>query len=373
MPTPPYLAEMIRRAAPAHTGVLTGTVPVVSFGDPTSSRVATLGINPSSAEFLSKGAHFPIDQRRLATLRSLGASNTSDLTDDQITTVIDECNSYFNNRPYRKWFDPLDAVLTAGVKASYYAGGACHLDIVQWATDPVWSGLHATQRNRLLDEGVPFLREQLRQTGIRLVVVNGAQAWAQLTQAGLATVDDVAQITFGAAQKMTTLRVGEGCSAVFAGWTLNLQGSHGVRNQDRMALAEWLASVAHKEWGASMTTEEHLDKSLVRSKTEFARLLRDWFEQSSAETVGKVTSFAGKEVLRVGLGGGVVAKLNADTKRSAVAKYLATVDSLGAERPWRVVANNKGVFNKLEFTTSGQPTPGWYCYLESEAAGEQTV
>ena len=373
MATPPYLAEMIRRRTPAHSGVLAGMVPVVSFGDPTSSRVATLGINPSSAEFLSNGTHFPVDQRRLATLQSLGVSDAAELTDAHVTTVINECNSYFTNRPYRKWFDPLDVVLTEGLGASYYTGSACHLDIVQWATDPVWSGLHSTQKSRLLDEGVPFLTEQLRQTGTRLVVVNGAQVWAQLAQVGLATVDDETEFHFGVAQKKATLRIGEGSGAVFVGWTLNLQGSHGIRHEDRMALAEWLADVATRDKGVTMTAEEHLDTSLVRSKTEFADVLRSWFDESSAETIGKVTNFGGKGVLRVDLGGGFIARLNADTKRAAVAKYLATVGSLGAEHPWRVVANTKGNFNKLEFTTSGPATPGWYCYLESEVEREQTI
>jgi len=371
--TPRYLAEMIRRPTPARSGVLAGTVPVVSFGDPTTSRVATLGINPSSGEFLTNGVHFPIAKRRLATLQSLGVSDAAELTDAHVTTVIDECNAYFTNRPYRKWFDPLDAVLSQGLDASYYAGSACHLDIVQWATHPVWSGLDSTQKSRLLEEGVPFLTEQLRQTGIRLVVVNGAQVWAQLAQVGLATVDDVAEFRFGVAQKKATLRIGEGSGAVFVGWTLNLQGSHGIRHEDRMALAQWLADVATRELGATMTTEEHLDTSLVRSKTEFADVLRSWFDQSSAETIGKVTNFGGKGVLRVDLGGGFIARLNADTKRAAVAKYLATVSSLGAEHPWRVVANTKGTFNKLEFTTSGPATPGWYCYLESEVEREQTI
>jgi hypothetical protein len=85
---PPYLAEMIRRPTPARSGVLAGTVPVVSFGDPTSSRVATLGINPSSAEFLSKGVHFPVAKRRLATLQSLGATDNSTLTDDELFKVL---------------------------------------------------------------------------------------------------------------------------------------------------------------------------------------------------------------------------------------------------------------------------------------------
>lgn len=48
------LAAMIRRAAPADVGVLPGTPPVVAFGDPLGATSATLGINPSWAEYLGR-------------------------------------------------------------------------------------------------------------------------------------------------------------------------------------------------------------------------------------------------------------------------------------------------------------------------------
>jgi hypothetical protein len=44
-----------------------------------------------------------------------------------------------DRNPYRRWFDPLDQALRAAFGVSYYAGTACHLDLVQWATTPVWN------------------------------------------------------------------------------------------------------------------------------------------------------------------------------------------------------------------------------------------
>jgi len=51
---------------PADCGVIAKTTPVISFGDFTTSRIATLGINPSSAEFLSAGKLIVGDKQRLA-------------------------------------------------------------------------------------------------------------------------------------------------------------------------------------------------------------------------------------------------------------------------------------------------------------------
>ncbi len=53
MAIPEYLVRMARRAAPklADNFVVIGSTPVLSFGDPRSAEVATLGINPSASEF----------------------------------------------------------------------------------------------------------------------------------------------------------------------------------------------------------------------------------------------------------------------------------------------------------------------------------
>lgn len=373
MAIPSHLANMIRRPVPPDSGVLHGTVPVISFGDPDSSVVATLGINPSSAEFTKNGVHLPIDQRRLATLGSLGATDPQSLSDLQVAQVVDECSSYFRNRPYKKWFDPLDEVLEAAMGCSYYDGSACHLDLVQWATDPVWGQLAPAQRNRLLEEGAPFLQTQLESADIRLVVVNGAQVWDQLSASALVQAEDVGTLPYGAKGTPTRLRVGEGCGTTFAGWTMNLQGSYGVRAEDRRSLAAWLSSVITKETAFMRSDEWYLEKETLSTKTEFAHRLREWFDQSTADTIGDVGKYPGSGLLSIELGGGRMAVLNKDTKRAAVAAYLATVDALGAEHAWRVITNSKGTINKLEFTVSGPATPGWYCYLTPNADNEGTL
>jgi hypothetical protein len=121
--------------------VVCGTTPVLSFGDLRHAEVATLGINPSWREFVEDGRLLAGPHRRLATLESLGAQSTSLLTQQHVLTVVEACASYFHRNPYRRWFDPLDKILQAALGVSYYGGRACHLDLVQWATDPVWGEL----------------------------------------------------------------------------------------------------------------------------------------------------------------------------------------------------------------------------------------
>ena len=54
--------------------------------------------------------------------------------------------------------------------------------------------------------------------------------------------------------------------------------------------------------------------------------------------------------------------LNADTKRAAVADYLAAVAQHGPELAWPVVANARGRVNKVVY--EGGPSPaGWYAYV----------
>jgi hypothetical protein len=71
---PKYVAARIRGGAPQNCNVLPGSTPVVAFGDPRSSPVATLGLNPSRIEFEEDGVELDGHLRRFETLRSLGST-----------------------------------------------------------------------------------------------------------------------------------------------------------------------------------------------------------------------------------------------------------------------------------------------------------
>ena len=96
-----------------------------------------LGLNPSNLEFVGKtGRLLTGGERRLATLNSLGLRRLSCGSKRDAQQIADDCANYFDRErnPYRRWFDRLEPLLKA-IGASYYDGTACHLDLVQWATN----------------------------------------------------------------------------------------------------------------------------------------------------------------------------------------------------------------------------------------------
>ena len=178
---PDYIERRIRQPIPAGMCVVPCTTPVIAFGDAQTAKVATLGLNPSHHEFHDKhGRELTDCFRRLATHRSLGVDDLENAPQKIIGQVLDDCNTYFQRNPYRWWFDQLEVILEV-CGASYYDGSACHLDLVQWATKPTWGNLSCIVQSRLLDADAHFLREQLSNENIELLLVNGRGAtdWLQ--------------------------------------------------------------------------------------------------------------------------------------------------------------------------------------------------
>jgi hypothetical protein len=244
---PEYLSQMIRRGMPTGCDIVENSTPVISFGDPSKSKIATLGINPSNIEFMKDSIFFTGDERRLATLLSLGSSSTELLTDAQVDDVIDNCYNYFNQKPYKKWFDPLDKILKTGFNASFYDGSACHLDLVHWATNTKWNELSRTVKEKLLKESEAHLINQLKAENIKRIVINGSDVWNTLEKLKLITFDEVQTIHFGKEGKRKTpcrLRVGQGLGATFYGWTSNIQSQPGANEKKfNEALGLWLKEV----------------------------------------------------------------------------------------------------------------------------------
>jgi hypothetical protein len=368
---PDYVEAMVRRLPPMGSPVVAGSTPVVAFGDPARAEVATLGINPSANEFLKNDRLLTGPQRRLATLVSLGAQRLDQLTELQVATVVADCTTYFQRRPYRRWFDPLDALLRAGTEASYYDGSACHLDLVQWATKPIWGKIAdpGIQRS-LLEDGVPHLRVQLARENVRLVLLNGRQILDQVDALGLADLREVGQLP--RPRDTCRLYAGAGGGTQWVGWSTNLQSSWGVTLALKLELGKWLAECsgpniepaapAHSVPTREMDATGYLPDGLrVAGKAELVKLLRHWLSESLALTIGNVGAFGGRPWLLIDVGGQRVA-LNANTKRAAVEAFVRE-SSADPDRPWRVVANRQGRLNKVLPGPDPQPLPGWYAYL----------
>ena len=187
---------MATRPAPPVSEIVAGSTPVVSFGDPLRARVASLGINPSGRGFVGDdGLLLTGQRRRLATAESIGVASGRRLGVEQARAVVEDCNGYFARNPYRRWFDRLDGVLTAALGVGYYVGTACHLDLVQWATDPAWGKLRDPGTRRLLlEEGRPHLQRLLTLPILQVVVLNGRSVIDDVMQLGLCALREVASV-----------------------------------------------------------------------------------------------------------------------------------------------------------------------------------
>jgi hypothetical protein len=226
---PDYIEARIRQRRPAGGAVVAGSTPVVAFGDVRKSKVATLGWNPSKREFLDGGGNeLQGDERRLETLKSIGVNDLADAPGEFVNRVFQGCCNYFHRTPYGRWFNKLERLLKQ-VNASYYDGSACHLDFVQWATDPVWGKLHEIEKTKLIDADLPFLTRQLSQEKFQLLLLNGTgimEAYENYLGGKLTEVplSDPGRLKLFAGTSAEGLKV--------VGWNINLQTSRGVWNRE---------------------------------------------------------------------------------------------------------------------------------------------
>lgn len=222
---PRYVTDRARRAPATGAGVVPGSTPVVCLGDFTTATVATLGIAPPHRQFLDHAGRLLTGaRRRLATLDSLGAERPEAMTAAQARAVVDECAGYFERHPYH-WFESLDELLSTGFGASYYAGTACHLHLVQWATTTRWTGLTPAMQAELLRADIGFVRRQLDESGFRVVVVTGRPALRWVQDSGLVTWHRSATLSGTSPVGVYTGLRGE---LRLVGWSCTLQGSAGA-------------------------------------------------------------------------------------------------------------------------------------------------
>lgn len=240
MKFPPYILNRLRRDPPLGC-IVTGSTPVIAFGDLFSARVATLGLNPSNREFVDlDGRLLSGEKRRLATLESLRLERLSSATDQDAARIAEECATYFQRNPYRGWFDQLEPILKL-FGASYYDGSACHLDLVQWATMPKWGRLTSEERRQLLVGDTPFLVEQLQHEGIRHLLLNGASVVTQFSNLLGVKLTELACIVEGG-RYPTRIYRGELLRRVrVIGWTSNIQSPFGLTLRRRQLICEHLS------------------------------------------------------------------------------------------------------------------------------------
>ena len=219
------------------------STPVVSFGYPKNAKVATLGINPSSNEFqIGNGNKSPLpgESKRLVDTESLGTSQPQALTREQAIKVIEGCYSYFETNPY-EWFDDLQEYALTPTGTSFKSGSACHLDLVQWATDPVWQDKRMPKETKklLLEKDKDFLEYQLTAYNFTYIFLNGSTVLEQVEKLNLLTLEKVGEVRFNQAGITSRIVAGEIGSKKFIGWGIN--AGYGASYKPGLEdLAKWL-------------------------------------------------------------------------------------------------------------------------------------
>jgi hypothetical protein len=251
------LIDRLDSAAMGATDVIRWGCPVPSFGDPSNARVATVGLNPSNREFVDKlGNELQGPFRRFHTLSSLCLASWSDVDARHLRLILESCRTYFHGNPYDTWFRRLDQVVSrAG--ASFYdpSCAACHLDLIPYATARKWTELSARQRASLLAVAADTLGLLLRDSPVRILILNGQSVVNQFQAiAGICLERqqmrtwslsrrpkrDVTGIAYkGVVDTLSGIRLSHEVTVL--GYNHNLQGSFGVTTEVIHAIRDWIA------------------------------------------------------------------------------------------------------------------------------------
>ncbi|WP_422010342.1 hypothetical protein [Roseateles sp.] len=171
------LVDLLHGGRPIELGAIPWASPVLAFGDPVNSRVATLGLNPSNLEFVDRhGRELHAPNHRFESLTTLKARSWGDVAARGVRSVWEACENYFYGNPYDQWFKRLEKLLV-GTGASYYTSlgvKACHLDLVPFATAEKWSSLSNSERAQLIELGTPSLVKTIMASDIRVLILNGS-------------------------------------------------------------------------------------------------------------------------------------------------------------------------------------------------------
>ena len=182
------------------------TTPVPYFGNYETAHSCTISLNPSDREFQKKdGTPLSGGKIRLLSRNELGKADNEALTTEEAAKVLDYCNHYFSENPYKLWFDKYERFLEA-FDLSYYNGSVVHLDIVQWATTPHWNKLTPETKDELLEEDLPFLKSMLSKD-FEFMFLNGRT-----------TVNQVTHILDIELKEQTVELIEGRSSTVFFGW-----------------------------------------------------------------------------------------------------------------------------------------------------------
>lgn len=246
----------------AGTDVIRWGCPVPSFGDLSRARVATVGLNPSNREFVDgSGKELQGPHRRFHTLASLGLTSWSDTDARHLRLIIESCCAYFLGNPYDTWFKRMDQVVS-GADASFYdaESPACHLDLIPYATERKWTDLTTRQRSALLAASADTLGLLLRDSPVRILILNGRSVVEQFQEIADVHLEQEQMPSWSLSRQSHRDVLGVGykglvdtiCGIKLAheitvlGYNHNIQSSFGVTSKVIRAIRDWISHVTAK-------------------------------------------------------------------------------------------------------------------------------
>jgi hypothetical protein len=148
---------------------------------------------------------------------------------------------YFNpDSPVYGWFGGLSRVVE-GVGFSFRERSAAHLDLIQEATDPVWSQLAKAdpqQAANVLRRDVPFLKRQIEELEFRIIVCTSARVYSEVSR--LLTVAAVQKGKLARLEwTIGTATLARGIVAI-AGWNIPLARATGLNKDGQRELGKLL-------------------------------------------------------------------------------------------------------------------------------------
>lgn len=250
------LISRIDKLIAENTGIIPWGAPIPSFGNISTARIATLGLNPSNVEFLdNEGKELVGPRRRFHTLHSLAIDFWDDIKDDHLFRILELCNIYFKKNPYDRWFKKLD-FLISGSSNSYYfpSEKACHLDLIPFATFNKWNELSSKQKNTLFEIAGDTLGLLVKGTNISTIIMNGISVVESMERiceikfdksnipswtlprangsgvSGFSFEGNISEI--GGVRLNRVIRV--------IGFNHNIQSSYGVTNDVQLSIRDWI-------------------------------------------------------------------------------------------------------------------------------------
>lgn len=244
------------------TEVISWGCPILAFGDLSQSKIATLGLNPSNREFVDiDGNELDGELRRFHTLQSLGIKRWSDAESHHLKLVASYCKNYFLRNPYDGWFKSLDNIIS-GSHASYYHGKytACHLDLIPYATACKWTALTKTQRSLLLNWAGDTLGLILKNSPVRILVLNGQSVVENLENLTQINLQKTVMPTWTLPRKNGNGVTGYSYKGIIGkiagvplsrkvlvlGFNHNIQSSFGVTTKVKVEIRDWIARTSKK-------------------------------------------------------------------------------------------------------------------------------